>query len=335
MKQRTKNRTPLETVSPLAAPYSLIIEPSSICNSKCNFCPTGDYSLMKSVGRTQEFMSMDLFHKIVNDISQLDEKIRVVVLQGDGEPLLHKDIVEMVRVLKNDYKCNHVELTTNAINLSPEISRGLLSVGLDKIKISVNGLNANDYKVNCGIDINFEQLKDNIRYMYEQSRTEGNCEIYVKSIDFLLKTDEQKSKFHEIFEPIASYCGIEHSLNWTANHIRDFSYENNKTTFDGHPIVAGEVCPYPLWFSYIGSNGNVGCCNNDWTHSTVYGNVNEKCYKDIWLGKELYDFRMMILDGKENSHTACGNCSYRKCSLDNIDNVVDIIKQKLTKCIGR
>lgn len=329
MHKRTTKRTPLETVVPLPAPFVLFIEPSSYCNFKCKFCPNGDKELLDSVGRTQDIMDMDLFNKLFSDLNELPKKVKTIIFQGDGEPTLNKNIAEMVRIAKQEYGCNHVELTTNARLLTPHMADLLIDSGLDKIKISINGLNSLDYKVNCDVDIDFEYLRNNVEYIYKNKK---QCHIYVKNIDFLVN-DEQRRKFHQIFDLISDSCFVENSLNWTANHLSQFSYENDDIAFDGNPIVAGRVCPFPLWTSYIAANGDMGVCNNDWSRATVYGNIKENSYSEIWNGKKLYDFRMMHLNCEESENRACGHCSYRKIALENIDEHVDIIKKKLTKHI--
>lgn len=325
--KRTTNRTPLETVVPLPAPFVLFIEPISYCNFKCKFCPTGDKSLLESVGRTQHIMNMELFHKIISDISELPQKIKTIIFQGDGEPTMNKNIGEMIRIAKKEYGCNHVELTTNASLLTPDLADILIDSGLDKIKISINGLNSVDYKANCGVDIDFEYLKKNVEYIYKNKK---QCHIYVKCIDFLVEGEREK-RFYEMFEPISDSCFVEHSLNWTANHLSQFSYENDEIAFDGNPLRAGKICPFPLWTSYISANGDVGVCNNDWSRATVYGNIKEECYSEIWNGRKLYEFRMMHLNSEEKGNRACGHCSYRKIALENIDEHVEIIRNKLTK----
>ena len=39
---------------------------------------------------------------------------------------------------------------------------------------------------------------------------------------------------------------------------------------------------------------------------------------------------MMHLEGRDKSNMACGHYSYRKISLDNIDDKVEVIKKRLS-----
>lgn len=325
--ERAKDRTSLETVVPLDAPFVLIIEPSSYCNFKCDFCPNGDENLLRSVGRTPSFMSMELFKKLISEIKCLPQKIKSIILQGDGEPLLHKNIAEMINIIKNDYGCEHVELTTNISLLTPKISDDLVSAGLDKIKLSVNGLNCDDYKKFCGVKIDYDEIIENVKYFYENKK---DCFVYVKSIDFIMDNEGRLAQFHSLFDKYSDYCNIERSINWTSNHLKKFSYENNDTTFDGHEIVAGQACPFPLYASYVSADGRVGVCSDDWARATVYGDIKNNTYSEIWNGEKLYDFRMMHLNFNDRENTACNHCNFRKMALENIDSHVDVIKNNLT-----
>ena len=42
-----EGRTKLETVIPLETPFVVFVDPSSGCNFKCTYCPTGHLDLIK------------------------------------------------------------------------------------------------------------------------------------------------------------------------------------------------------------------------------------------------------------------------------------------------
>ena len=322
--QRNLNRTPLETVVPLPAPFTLHIEPSSYCNFQCNFCPTGDRELIKSVGIIPQIMEMELFNKIINDIAELPQKIKCIIFQGNGEPTFNRHLPEMIRRVKKEYGCEHVELTTNGSLLNPNLINQLIDAGLDKIKISIDGLSETDYNNNCRFNIKFEEFIDNLRYLYQNKK---QCVVYIKTIDFIAKGREEL--FYNMFREISDDCFIEFSLNWTANNLKQFSSNSNKVSIDGLPITAGRICPFSLWLCYIAANGDVCACVDDWSKATCYGNVQEESYSEIWNGKRLYEFRMMHLNNEENKNNACRNCDYRNIAIENIDDVAHILKEKL------
>src|SRR3989344_2765434 len=91
-----ENRTKLETVIPIDVPFIINIDPADVCNFQCKFCPTADRELMKATpGRNFGLMYFNLYKKIVDDICEFGEPIKVLRLYKDGEPLLHPKFVEM------------------------------------------------------------------------------------------------------------------------------------------------------------------------------------------------------------------------------------------------
>lgn len=50
--------------------------------------------------------------------------------------------------------------------MSPELNRKIVEAGLDRIHISVNGLNGEQYKRNTDRTINFKKYIENIKDLY-------------------------------------------------------------------------------------------------------------------------------------------------------------------------
>jgi hypothetical protein len=84
-------------IAPLGTPFVLIVDPASHCNFKCRFCPTGDLELIKATGRYQGSMAFDTFKKIIDDLQEFPEPVRVLRLYKEGEPLMNKRFADMVR----------------------------------------------------------------------------------------------------------------------------------------------------------------------------------------------------------------------------------------------
>ena len=74
------DRTPLETVIPLNTPFVIFVDPSSGCNFKCTYCPTGHLDLIKKTGRYQGILKLDLFKKIIDDLNEFEKNIKVLRL---------------------------------------------------------------------------------------------------------------------------------------------------------------------------------------------------------------------------------------------------------------
>lgn len=76
-----ENRTRLEEVIPLRTPFVIFMDPADTCNFKCKFCPTGHKELMKNIsGRNFGIIDFELYKKIIDDICEFEEPIKVLRL---------------------------------------------------------------------------------------------------------------------------------------------------------------------------------------------------------------------------------------------------------------
>lgn len=133
-------RTALGDVIPLTTPYVVFIDPSSACNFKCTFCPTGDRELIKSTGRYQGNLHLDNYMKVLSDIGEFDKRLKVLRLYKDGEPLLNRHLPDMIRLAREADVADVIDTTTNGYLLSGEMGETLVKAGLSRINISIDGL---------------------------------------------------------------------------------------------------------------------------------------------------------------------------------------------------
>lgn len=322
---RCPNRKQLQDIIPLPAPFVVYIEPANVCNFRCSFCPTGDFELLKKVHRPSGIMSMELFRKIVDDLSEFGEKLSLVNMYKDGEPLLNKHFPEMVRYLKDAGISDRIWTKTNGALLNPRLNRELIDAGITWIGISVEAASKEGYKKIASADIDYDKFIGNIKDLYEHR---GNCEIYIKTVDYGQPHSEIE-KFYADFQDICSSCAVEKLMGWSYSDIKDFTLGTHPDTYDGLPFTEKDVCSYPFYVMSINFNGSVSLCGNDWSHNTVVGNVKDESLKGIWKGEKLFEFRKMLLEGRRKENLACGKCYYLKIVPDNIDAYKEQILKKL------
>ncbi|MGL4721916.1 MAG: radical SAM/SPASM domain-containing protein [Desulfovibrionaceae bacterium] len=313
----TKNRTKLESVIPLKTPLIINIDPSDTCNFQCNFCPTGDRQLMKETpGRNYGIMDFELYKKAINDICTFDEKIKVLRLYKDGEPLLNPKFSEMIAYAKERECCEKVDTTTNASLLTPERSRKIIDAGLDGINISIEGVTAEQYKDFSHYSIQYDTLVDNIRFFYEHKK---DCEMLVK-INGDLLTEEQKQEFFDIFGNITDKIFIESVMDcWPTYEINKIEVNKTRGIY-GQEINEVLVCPYVFYSFAINSNGTVSLCFLDWHRKLVIGDIKTESVKDIWESEALREYQRLFLRGDRKSHPICRDCGQlRQGQPDNID----------------
>lgn len=140
------------------AEIRLQLESVSTCNAACHFCP---YPILTM--RRGNTMSMNLFHKIVDEAAGIPS-ICIYSLQGLGEPLLDRDIVERVRYIHAADPNAKIEMFTNGVLATPDKVNALQQAGLSCIVFSLNANNAEQHERVMKLKGKYQRVVDNIHY---------------------------------------------------------------------------------------------------------------------------------------------------------------------------
>lgn len=324
---KQNQRTPLETVLPLKAPYVLYIDPCGMCNFNCNFCPC-----YRSTYRAKErhtMMDFGLFQKVVDDMAEFEDQVKVVYLYGFGEPLMNPEIIRMARYLKDKQVCREIRIYTNGTLLNPEMNQKLADSGIDLIRVSLEGLTSADYQATCVANIDFDRLVENIADLF--ARTRGKCEVSVKVANVSIKTEADAEKFYDIFEPISDYRFIEDIVEgWPEFEeivLPEGSVNADEWIWRKKDRKGYTICTYSMTNMVVYANGYVGACPADWKFGTQYGDVHENSLKELWNSPKLRELQLKHLERKRHEIDVCRNC--KCCGYDNVDDVADIIIQRM------
>lgn len=304
---------------PLDTPISLMIDPASLCNFRCKFCPTGDPFLIKKTGRKQQFLPLELYEKIIDDIRQFPGRIKVLRLYKDGEPMLNPHFVDFVRIAKQSGKFERIETTTNGSKLNPEFNRAIIEAGIDRVVVSIEGVTSEKYQSFAGYKLDFDTLVANIADLYARR---GKCLIHIKTVKENLGEGEEEI-FLERFVPISDRVHVEYTIeswpNFEINYLERDALE--KRGAFGQQVVKKNVCAYPFYSLSINADGTVSPCCVDWDRSLVLGDLNQQSLMDIWHGEKLRQLRLQMLEGRRKENPTCSKCGQiSHCSLENIDH---------------
>jgi MoaA/NifB/PqqE/SkfB family radical SAM enzyme len=110
-------------------------------------------------------MDFELFKKIIDATPFITQ----VHTQGYGEPLLHPQIVEMVKYARK--KGKRVIFYTNGSPLTPELAVGLLEAGLSQIRFSIDAMESEEYEKQRP-PLKFDEVLKNI-IMFQAVRDAG------------------------------------------------------------------------------------------------------------------------------------------------------------------
>lgn len=310
----------------MESPFVIFVDPSDRCNFECKFCPTGNKQLMKEIGRPLKAMKFDLFRKIIDDIREFDQPIKVLRLYKDGEPLLNPKFVDMVKYAKDNPKILSIDTTTNASLLNPQKNLEIIEAGLNRINISIEGINYKQYKEFSNYKIKFDKFVENIQHFYENR---NKCEIIIKINGDVISEDDKKL-FHEIFHNKANGIYIEHVMSCWPEFELDGVQVNKEHGVYGQVIKEVMICPYVFYSFSINSDGTASLCFLDWSRKLIIGDVKEASVKDIWKGNKMRAYQEMFLMKKRKDHPVCRECGQMTHGLpDDIDKHAEMLLDRI------
>jgi len=322
-------RTRLETVIPLETPFELQLAVTNICNFRCGYCPCSAPDLLKKNQVRKGVMDFELYTKIIDDLNDFPQEIKILRLVKEGEPLLNKRFADMVRYAKAKRPSVTVDTTTNATLLTPELSDAIIDAGLDKIFISLQGIHAEAYQRISDVIVDFDRLVENILYFCSNRR---QCKVYIKVPDIGVNESE-KEEFFRIFDRHVDEMSVENIIptwpDFDISHVK----KDDGIGYYGGPVYPEyiKVCPTIFYNLNIDFDGAMAPCPLDWAHVAALGNVKEQSLRELWNGEKINALRRQHLRGGRVSHPLCGKCvTLEYCNVDIIDAYADEILQRFS-----
>ncbi|MTK63636.1 MAG: radical SAM protein [Methanobacterium sp.] len=330
-KLNTEGRVDLQDVIPLETPFLLYVDPSSACNFRCQFCPTGHIDLLKASEYKRRVLDFALFEKIIRDVSEFPDHLRVMRLNKIGEPLLNKNLPDMVRLAKQCGRIDYIDLATNASLFNEGLLEALIEAGLDRLNVSLEGIDNDQYRKHAKVDVNFDEIIKNIKWLYQNK---GGCEISIKIPGNYL-SEKDREIFFDIFGNYCDRIFIEElSPIWPEFDVEERAHV--KITQDEgqyrQKLEEKEVCTYIFYAMAVNADGTVSACCPDWDQKLLIGDARRQSLREIWGSDSMRKLQKLHLKGLRETHPVCASCGHVKFSQqDNIDDFKEIILMKIFK----
>lgn len=313
-------RMELHQCLPLDVPLSVHIFPSFYCNFRCGYClhSLSEEDLSKKGFRRQN-MDFRVYCKAIEDISARGWHLKALIFAGHGEPLIHPEIAEMVALAKERRIADRVEIVTNASLLTRELSDALIAAGLDRLRISLQGVTARQYQEVSGVKIDFDRFMDQIRYFYRHKK---ETEVYIKIIDLALKEPGDQACFEALCSNAADIHAIEYAI--------PFVPEIDLGTISGKCKQGNQgrsaICSMPFYMMVLYPNGDVlPCCATD--SPAILGNVMRENLAELWHSTRRNRFLLQQLEGADTL-PICGDCAVPAFGLQKGD-YLDVYAEEL------
>lgn len=285
------------SLSRYSLPPMILLDITNVCNLKCIHCPQP--SIQYAPGFKARHLSMDHFLELISELAESDEP-RLIRFVGDGEPMLHPQLVRMVEVAKQRTRCV-VNLTTNGTRLDPSTALRLLEAGIDVLDISLDALTKPVYS-RVRVGGRFERVLANLFNLLEmRKRMALKTKVFVS----LVKQSENEAEvdgFLAFWRPLVDAVLIRNLHS--ANH-RVKSAES--TARNGAYTLSRFPCPHPFKRLIIDFAGRVKFCPTDWGTGSQVGVIGESSLREIW--NRLQDLREQHLAGCISAGSICAPCT--------------------------
>lgn len=311
-----RKRTMLGEAIPLRTPFTIFINPSTICNFQCYYCTHGkEQNELNEIGFVQKNMDFSIFLEIAQQLTEFQDKFKLIYLYGNGEPLCNPKLPEMIEHLSRIGVSEKLEFFTNGALLTPQKSLAIIDAGLTKLKVSVQALDSNEYRKMTGVDCDFNRLVEHVRFFYEHRK---NCKVYIKIMDTGY-SENDKNKFYKIFGDICDEIFIEH-MTFTQRTMEGYEgVLTDRVNLYGEPLTISEVCSFPFYVIRIGVNGEINPCFEKVFEERL--NVNNVTLYEYWESAMLRDFHIMHLQKERSRNKTCNGC----CCTSSTSKLEDLI----------
>ncbi len=244
-------------------PSVVEISESGTCNRVCSFCPRS----AKDFVDKKEFISQDLIEKLSNELKEYNYK-GIFLFSGFVEPLLDKNIFNLISVVKDRLPEAKIEIVTNGDVLNENRAKKLFESGLSTLLISIyDGKKEADNMEQMLIRANIPQEKFKIRHRY-----------LTENEDFGIT--------------LSNRSGMMENAEYKIPSLKE-------------PLK--KPCYYPHYTFFMDYTGEVLVCSHDWGKKLVVGNMKKQRFIDIWLGKKFNFARKKLLNSDRN-FSPCNKC---------------------------
>lgn len=332
-------RQKLSEVIPLDSPLSMYIEPTRTCNFKCFYCmhsTRGEKDgILDRTGFRLAHMDMELFKKLADEIIAFPTPVKRVCFSGLGEPLMNPRLPEMIRMLRNAGFAGRIDVISNGALLTHELSDALISAGLNRLQISIQGLDRQQYQENCGTAVDVEKLMAELDYFHQKARG-TKASLFVKIIDIMLKSEADRDRFFEMFSSLCDTIFVEHLVIMEQQMGDHGGRADHTRNLNGEYVEKRMVCGVMFYFLQVNIDGETFPCSTPGLpNSFSMGCAKTNTLQEIWNGPVRKALMCKNLRDGYAEIPACSECSSCIAIADDTEYLDDCREEMLARITGQ
>jgi MoaA/NifB/PqqE/SkfB family radical SAM enzyme len=297
---------------PWSMPLHMQFELTNYCNLRCPICPTG----IRSVERRPVAMEVELFERVMTEVGPY---LLTASLWNWGEPLLHPQLEEMLRVARK-YPVVLL-LSTNGQTLDDEgVQKALLRQPPSHLIVAIDGL-TDETNSRYRTGARLRPALDGVHRLAEQKRSRGQLLPLLHMRYLVMKHNQHELPRVKAFArdngfdlislrrlsliDMESPDAAHGAFAPDAEHWRAYKYQGGQRRHRNDFI-----CLQPFWFPTLLADGTLVGCEQDYNAQQAFGKVSEKVsFTDLWRSRKAAGVRSTIRD-HAGELSFCRNCPY-------------------------
>lgn len=289
-------------------PISISFEPTTSCNLRCPECPSG----LRSFTRPTGMLPGALFKQTIDE---LEDTLLYLLFYFQGEPFLHPQFLDLVKYASG--KGIYTATSTNAHFLKDETAKKVVTSGLDRLIISIDGTSQETYSA-YRIGGKLEKVLEGTKNVLKWKK-----ELKSKTPHVIFQFLVVKPNQHQIEEvkELAKSLGVD-TVGFKTAQIYDYEkgsgliptldkYARYKQNAEGTYQIKNRLLNHcwKMWHSCVITwDGKVVPCCFDKDAEHVLGDVNKTSFKSLWRSEMYQQFRASLIRSRSEIEM-CKNCT--------------------------
>lgn len=256
------------------------LEAHTVCNQSCYFCP------VSIAPRADHFMPMDLYERILGELSEWRDTIEAVFMINYNEPTADKRFVDQVRAIKAAGLKPAV--LTNGTGLTPRRVDDLVAMGgLRFLSINLSTLDRERYRKERGGD-HLTAVLRNLDYVKDRQVAEQMDMVVLGT-----GNEDHKRDFAEISD---RFAGSRFDVKYFEVMDRTGHVQIGHRPMIPNQRLCGcdNVGSRPLQHIHITPRGQCVLCCEDYDEKYVVGDLNTESVQEVLSGPKLALMRRWI-----------------------------------------
>jgi radical SAM protein with 4Fe4S-binding SPASM domain len=290
-------------------PIAVGIEPTTACNLGCPECPSGLKAFTRPTGSIKTAFFKETVDALYKDVLYLN-------FYFQGEPFLHKGLLEMVRYAAS--KKMYTAISTNAHFLDDDQARKTVESGLDRLIVSIDGASQATYeKYRIGGDLS-KVIEGATRIVQWKKALKRRTPFLVFQFLVVKPNEHELDKVRHLSKQI----GVD-AIWFKSAQIQDVENDPNQLIPDqdrysryrkdkSGAMRTKNKLKNRCWKMWQGNtitwDGKVLPCCFDKDALHQLGDLHTASMQEIWKNKNYAKFRTELMQSRKNIDI-CANCS--------------------------